>query len=516
MVLAAMTGGQRAMDGIINKKITMKRNWFNKAIGVAFPAIALKQAEAQRKLSEFDAETYGKRKYDGAAKAKNTEDWRGVSTSANVEVQADIVTLRNRSRELGRNNGYAKNYFRLMPNNIVGMGIIPSFKNIGRSGNEDKIKAVWDLWADDIKCDYDQRVNFYGIQHLVIKTVVKSGECLVIRRRATSKYDIPLRLQVLEGDYIDNGKFAWENEFGGMTWYGVAFNKQGERMGYWLWNRHPGEFASFSQFVDAKDVIHFYDTDRPGQHRGVPELHAGMLRLKDLNDYSYAEMVRAKTAATQVGAIKQDNDLGKDDLASSFSTMEPGTFHRLKPGEEITFNTPPTNNGFGEYVKANSHQIAAAGGVTYEGLTSDLSNVNFSSGRMGWLEFQRNIQYWQWMVLAPHLSEIFKWFLEAAQVSAYLPMGAKIKVNWTMPRREMIDPVKEGKALAELVRGKFKTWREAIREMGDNPDEVLKELIAEYKEMKAAGLMPESFPEFDAERKDLLADKPDPSAEKNN
>ncbi len=493
----------------------MKRNIWNRIVGVIAPTIALRQLEAKKGLERFDS--IGERKYDGAAKGRNTDDWRGVPSSPNVEIQTDLNTLRNRSRELYRNNGYAKNYGRIMPNNIVGIGIIPKPVVIGRSGTPERVKEVWDLWASNVKCDYDGRFNFYGIQRLIIKTVIQSGECLVIRRYATSKYPIPLRLQILEADFIDSGKFALENEYGGITWYGIEFNKQGERVGYWLWDRHPGEFASKSNRVDAKFVTHVYDPERPGQHRGVPELHAGMVALKDLGDYEYAERIRAKTAATQVGAITQDADAteGGNDLASSYSTMEPGTWTRLKPGESVTFNTPPTNTGYGDYTKNNLHSIAAAGGTTYEALTSDLSNVNFSSGRMGWLEFQRNIQHWQWNVLVPAMDNIFEWFVEAAQVAAMLPMRSHFRVDWTMPRREMIDPVKEGKALEQLVRGKFKTWKEAVREQGDDPDVVFKELMEEYKMFKDAGLEPSSMPEFDAERKDLFADKPDPSAMKN-
>ena len=491
----------------------MKRSILNKVIGVFAPTVALRQLQAQVVLDNIE---HGKRKYDGASKGRNTNDWIGVSSSSNVEIQTDIVTLRNRSRELSRNNGYAKNYFRVMANNIVGIGITPKPIIIGRSGKSERVKEVWDLWASSVKCDYDARYNFYGLQRLIIKTVIVSGECLVIKRLASSKYDIPVRLQILEGDFLDQGKFSLENEYGGITWYGIEFNKQGERVGYWLWNRHPGEFASQSKRIDAKYVIHVYDPERPGQHRGVPELHAGMVALKDLGDYEYAERIRAKTAATQVGAITQDMSLGDEgDLASSFSTMEPGTWHKLKPGESVTFNTPPTNTGYSEYTKNNLHAIAAAGGTTYEAMTSDLSNVNFSSGRMGWLEFQRNIQHFQWNVLVPAMDEIFRWFVEAAQVAALLPMQGKFRVDWTMPRREMIDPVKEGKALTEMVRGKFKTWAEAVREQGDDPDKVFEELKAEFDKFKGAGLEPASMPEFDAERKDMNADKPDPGAERN-
>jgi len=492
----------------------MKQNIVDKVISFIAPEIGVRRMLNRERLEDMTGTT-GMRKFDGASRGRNTEDFTGTSSSSNVENQTGFVLLRNRSRELHRNDAYTKNWLRVMPNNIIGTGIIPTPVVSGRSGKADRAKEVWKLWAEKVKCDYDQRYNFYGLQHLILKTVFMSGECLIVRRRATSKYTIPLRLQVLEADYIDNGKFSLENEYGGITWYGIAFNKQGERVGYWLWNRHPGEFATHSSFIDAKDIIHVYNAERPGQIRGIPENHAVLLDIKDLKDYEYNERIRAKIASCMVGAITQDETNGKDDLASSFDTMEPGTFHKLRPGETVAFNTPPTSTGYPEYVKGNKHKIAAGVGTTHEALTGDLSNVNFSSGRMGWLEFQRNVNFWQNNIMIPFCDTAFEWFVEAAQMAAMLPMGASFDARWTPPRREMIDPYKETKALLEKVRGKFTTWEEAIKEFGDNPEEVLVQLIKEHGEMKKAGLMPTSFPEFDANRNDVggkNADRTDPGA----
>lgn len=489
---------------------------FEKFLAKALPGVVASRLKAkkeiERLLNEEQPIVEKKRSYNGAARSRNTEDFIGTSNSANLEIQKDLVLLRNRSRELARNNPYVKNWLRIMSNSIVGTGIRATVALQGRSGKPDKINELWKAYANNVKCDYDQRYNFYGLQHLIIKTVQQSGECLIMRRRATSKYAIPLRLQVLEADFIDTSKFSLENEYGGITWYGIEFNKHGERVGYWLWNRHPGEFATQSHRIAASEIIHVYHAERPGQVRGVPENHSVILTIKDLNDYEYNERLRLKIANCLVGAITQDTADGDDDLASAFETMEPGTFHRLRKGEEVTFNTVPTSNGYADYVNKNLHAIAAGSGTTYEAMTGDLSNVNFSSGRMGWLEFQRNVTHWQNDIMIPFCDAVFEWFVEAAQVAGYIPMGAKVSATWTPPRREMIDPYKEGKALAEAVRNKFMTWSEAVQERGDSPEDVFKRLQEEYTMFKNAGLKPESFSEFDADRKDFKDGRPDTSA----
>lgn len=485
----------------------MKRNFLDTAIETIAPGIARRRMQERIRIDAMLG-NYQERKYDGASQSRHTDGWYTTGVSSNIEVNNALVTLRNRSRDLARNNPYIKNALRVLTNNIVGTGILAEPKVSGRSGNKDSVKELWKLWAEKIKCDYDQRHTFYGLQALVIKTIQQSGEALVIRRRANSKYVIPLRLQVLEGDYINTGRFTLTNEWGGITWYGIAFDKNGERVGYWLWDRHPGEFATHDNFIKAEDVIHVYQAERPGQIRGVPETHASILRTQDLDDYEFSERIRAKVSSAMVAVVTSDENADKPKKATPYDTMEPGTFHYLNKGEQVEFSTPPTHNGYDEYVKNGLRGIAAGMGVTYESSTGDLSNVNFSSGRMGWLEFHRNVEHWRWNVLIPHLcDQVFDWFVEAAKIAGKIPDGATVSVSWTAPRREMLDPVKETKAMVEGLRAKTKTWSEAVRENGDNPEEVMEELKKELDLFKKAGLMPESMPEFDSERHDPSADK---------
>ena len=47
------------------------------------------------------------------------------------------------------------------------------------------------------------------------------------------------------------------------------------------------------------------------------------------------------------------------------------------------------------------HAIAAGVGLTYELLTGDLSQVNYSSIRAGLIEFRRRMEALQWQLLRP-------------------------------------------------------------------------------------------------------------------
>lgn len=453
--------------------------------------------------------TSRKRKYDGAAKGRRTDDWYSPSTSPNMEVHTAMKWLRQRSRELIRNNPYAENAaYRIIPNNVVGTGIIPTPKMQGKTKQKvnDALKAAWNEWAGRIACDFDERNTFYGIQLLVMKAVAESGECIVRRVRTKSGKKIPLELQVLEGDFIDTTKmdFKTQSKFVGQgDYYGIRFDDSGKRVGYWLYKNHPGEFGSESEFVPAKDIIHIYEMDRPGQIRGVPFNSSTMLRLRDLDKFEDSELVRQMVAAS-FAIFKTKDGEGADDSSSNSSSIEhiePGTIVDLLPGENIAFGQPPVTQSYESYTRGVLRSIAAGNGVTYEAMTGDLSNVNFSSARIGWLEFSKTVSSWQWNIMVPHLCDgVYGWFVEAAALAGIVPVDTYVPVSWTPPRREMIDPNKEMQAVKEQLRAGLCSWQDVVRQFGYIPSELADELKQDAKMWDDLGLMPTSDARFDNNR----------------
>jgi len=138
--------------------------------------------------------------------------------------------------------------------------------------------------------------------------------------------------------------------------------------------------------------------------------------------------------------------------------------------------------------------VASVLGITYEALTSDYSQVNFSSARMAWLEFQRTIDVWRWHMLIPQAcSGVWNWFLEAAAVAGEYD-GKGISVEWTAPRREMIDPVSETKATVSQIRAGLKSLSEAVRESGYEPDDTFDEIEKDNKAIDEKSLVLDSDP----------------------
>jgi lambda family phage portal protein len=241
--------------------------------------------------------------------------------------------------------------------------------------------------------------------------------------------------------------------------------------------------------------------DRPGQTRGVPWGAPVMITMRDLDDYEDAYLFRQKMANCQVGVVTDGRDAITGDFTGSGNVeqpalseqMEPGRFDFLPAGKDIKFNTPPSAGDYGPFTRDVLLRVAAAYGITYEALTGNLAEVNFSSGRMGWLEMQRNIEAWRWHMLIPQgLNTIADWFKEAIEIAG--APSKNIAISWTPPRREMIDPTKETAAYIEAMRGGIMSLPDVHRQLGEDSDAVLDEIAATNKKLDQLELTFDSDP----------------------
>jgi capsid protein len=125
--------------------------------------------------------------------------------------------------------------------------------------------------------------------------------------------------------------------------------------------------------------------------------------------------------------------------------------------------------------------VACDYGIPYEVLTGDLSQVNFSSARMGWQEFSRVIDVIRWQLLEPRLlNPLVDWFLEAEALAMVRPPAVEGPL-WTAPARVLVDETREVPALRDKVRAGFMSLPEAIRSMGYDPETLIQEQAAFLK-----------------------------------
>ncbi|KQM65977.1 portal protein [Sphingomonas sp. Leaf17] len=416
------------------------------------------------------------------------------------------AALRGIARDLVRNNPFAARGVATIANNMVGTGITFQVYRDGRI--DPALNAKARAHFDTTACDSGGRHDLYGLQLQAARAIVESGAVVMRRRwrRGSDGLPLPVQLQILEPDYLDPSKHGplatTPGVTGGYMLYGVQFSPIGAREGYWLYSGHPGSARATSlgsTFVPAADVAHVFRADRPEMEHGATWLAPIVLRMKDFADFEDAQLTRQKLASAFVGVVTGEDDgaaipgIQTEDgvLADDrepLDYIEPGTFQYARPGEEVTFSSPPGVEGYADYTKVSLRAIAAGLSVPYEALTGDLSGVNFSSGRMGWLEYQRSLSTWQWLLFIPQFcGAVSAWMIDALEMIGENVDG--VTVRWTPPGREMINPADEVKASRDAIRAGGKTISQWARERGEDPDTFLAEAVADFKKLDELGLV---------------------------
>lgn len=472
-------------------------SWFDRALMSVFPEYGMRRVRARVVTANLE------RHYEAAEYNRRTQNWKSNQSDADLVLRQAGRELRFHARDLIRNNGWARRGQNVVANNTVGWGI--RAKATGPAATA--AQQIWRSWAETTECESDNRQTFYGIQHLLMKNLFADGEVLIRKRyrRLSDGLTVPLQLQVLEADYINTAWNQLTSLAGGPIIQGIEFDKLGARAAYWLYPQHPGSGRNFATPVriSADEIIHVYDVERAGQTRGASWLAAAILSLKDLDHYEDAELMKQKIAAC-FAAFVVDTDGTASPLAEpgqggddSIETLEPGLISNLPPGRDVKFGNPPVMTSDALPVRT-LRKIAAAIGVTYEDLSGDYSQVNFSSARMGRLAHWANVTHWQSNMLIPIACQgVWDWVMEAAEINGQVGRDENDKLpgaTWTPPPMPMLEPDKEGLALQRLVRTGALTVSGMIREQGFDPETHLAELAADLKQLDALGIVLDSDP----------------------
>jgi lambda family phage portal protein len=501
-------------------KYEIDLNWFDRTIGFFSPTALVhrKKAKLWNSFVEKNYVAKKKRKYEGADSGRRTKGWNTGGLSADAEIAASGFLLRNRARDLVRNNPYAAGGIQVIENNVVGKGITTQIKVDTRatiSNREKRLNNIWKAWAETTACDFDGRHTIRGLQKIVMRSVAESGEVLVRLRRTREREAIspdgksikipPIQLQVLESDFLLSTNFVSNNQVaeGNKVIQGIEIDPQGKRVAYHIYESHPGNQSlnlgsSINTIrIPAEEILHCYELRRPGQMRGVTFLHPVMLRLRDFDLFEDAQLKRQQCAAMFTAFVHDiegmDDDEEEAEEAKLGEKMEPGLIEILPPNKSVEFAKPPGAENYKEYTSVNLRAIAKGLGITYESLTGDLSDVNFSAGRMGWLEMHRNVASWQSLiVIGQMLDPTFKWFKESLILIGESAQSSR--AVHTPQRREMIDPVKEIGAVKTAVRSGVKSLSGAVRELGEDPDNLFQEIAQDNERLDELGLVFDTDP----------------------
>lgn len=480
-------------------------------IGTRIAELRARRAEADLRLKSAQVRKgMMEQAYDAANVKGRQVGWARPHTSANTELQGALPFLRATSRDLVRNSPHASRAVRVLTSHVVGAGVRPraAVDAADPDAREALRRITRDQWQRFVEnCDPEGQLDWYGQERLAARTVVESGEAFRIWQPVRDGGRLFWRCRIVEGDLVDHLANEARAD-GSKIVQGVEFDAAGRRVAYHMFESHPGErylpggLRYHTRRVPASLVDHMYEVLRPGQVRGVSWFAPVATVLRDIDDLAEAEVVRKKLEACISMVVHNAHDDAADGAAlqrvesesdapmktaggQPLERMQPGMVLEARPGWSVEFNAPPASVGLTEHMTERLHAIAAGVGVTYQQMTGDLKQANYSSMRAGALEFNRLVDQWQ-ADLAIQQSGRPAWrrVMEAAQTNGDLRLPVVPRADWTPPKRPWVDPMKDAQAAILQMRAGILSPQDVIEQTGRAPEDIVREL-REWRDMLA-------------------------------
>ena len=476
----------------------------------------------------------GQRMFAAARPSRLNEGWSTSTSSADMESVSSLTALRNRSRALVRDNAHAKRAQAVVADNVIGMGIglqaavqkqvlddkkKPRWQLVTEVNNA--IEAAWADWCQAEQCHIGGRLAFADIERLLLDEAFEAGDVL-IRIHRSGRGAVPISLEVIEAERLAD---EWEapSVNGHLVRQGVEVDQYYRPVAYWLHEYHPGDprrpmVSDRLIRVPAADIIHLGKISRWPQVRGVPWMHAAMKRLYQLGEFQDAAVVAARIGAEKVMVLKESPEgglaeaLGEDRNDGKFTwNSSQGQVDILPSGVDIapwSPNYPDAN--FDPFVRAALRDIAAAFGMSYESLSRDYSQSNYSSSRMGLLDDRdgwRVLQQWYIRAVRERLhavwleAAVYSRAIRAIPVADYVLRPAYYQaVTWKPRGWSWVDPTSEVKAYKEAEKAGYITKSDIIAQTGSGRDieDVVRERRRELDLLAESGIATDTDPESTA------------------
>lgn len=460
-------------------------NVLEKIVAFISPGTALKRMYAKQMLKYYEAGEMN----------RFTDSWRALNGDDENMAAPERDIIKARARYLERNSDIANSLISAFLRNVIGTGIKPQART-GSKDLDDKLEALWKKWATT-NCDITGQSTFYELQKMLLLRRFVDGEILV-NKVYDNNAEIPLKLQVIKTDLLDTSRFNGNGK--NVVRSGVEVTSYLKPVAYWILQKTPDGFLTLdSKRVKAENMIHLFNKTSPEQIRGISELAPLIKRTKSIEDFLDAETMSAKIAACFSIFIKRNNG-GYNQYAENdknrIEEIHPGMISYLNQGESIeTANPSRSMTSARDVVNLQQRLMGAGAGLSYELVSRDFNNANFSAARQGLLEDQMTFKPIQKYMIEHFCNPIWSDFVEACVLKGLINIkdffSNKEKYTnsaWIAPGWSWIDPEKEVNADIKAMQNGGKTLSQWCAERGDDWQSQLDQMAREKEYAEKLGL----------------------------
>lgn len=436
-------------------------------------------------------------RYDAAqTTAENAAHWSmATDWSADVEANAEVRRiLRKRARYETANNPWVNGMLVTQAYDVIGTG-----PRLQMTSDNQKLNQI-------IERDFSRWCHEIGLAELLQTaqmTKCRDGESfLMLSYNPRLRNAVKLDVLLIEADRVSNcldGARLDESNIDG-----IQFDGWGNPIWYNVLKYHPGGMLAGmpndSAQVPAEYMIHMFRQDRPGQHRGVPEITPALPLFALLRRYTLAMVKKMETSANISGVIESENlseqefelepwkpfDLPRD----SFAALPPG----MKLQSHTLQNPTDSQSNFALQVKT---EVARCLSLPKNVALGDSSGYNYSSGRLDYQAYDKFL--WvdraRWerraldLILSHWLREYVLTFPGRPDTITRIPTADDLPHSWFWDGREHVDPGKEATAQKQRLENNTTTLAEECAKQGLDWEEVLEQRAKEQARMKELGLL---------------------------
>lgn len=487
----------------------------------------------------------------GASHIKKTlKAWNPRHYSAKSDIDYNLRTLRDRAADLAMNSAIGHAAIQTQSTNVVGAGLklFPRirYEELGMTAEQARewarhTKREFELWANDLHCDFLRRNNFYELQNIAFTSSLFDGDSFCLFRWRPSRDETPysLRLQLIDAQRVSN---PLDKGFGSISAVetqipntqnrivnGIEVNRDGRLEAIYICNKIWDEPASvtpelkwqrvkvFGQATGCRNVLHICRDTRPDQFRGVPYLAPVIEVIKQMTRYADAELTSAIVKSyyslffTQTEGqydLNQIAGAGEDPNApcvdASEYRMGSGTIAALPRGVDVkAIDGSNAQSTFDAFTTAFLTQIGAALNIPYELLVKKFQS-SYSASRAALLQAADEFRQRKAAFVQDFCQPVYEqWLSEAVALGRIdaagffddpLTRSLWTSAAWYNERSGVLDPVKETQAaILRLDAGLTTYAREIAESEGQDFDDVVATL-AQEREMLSQ-LLPSPTPE---------------------
>ena len=452
------------------------------------------------------------RNYDVGDNSRLNAKWRVANSSGEFTDRDSRDIIRARARDLERNSDMMNGVISAWVRNIIGRGRILQAQTNDKDFNK-AVTTLWKRWCKARNCDVTGTQNLNQILRTAVRRKKVDGGVLFVKRY--TKYGmIPFQLQMLEVDELDVNQYEPKHK-GNKVIGGIEYTKFNRAVGYYFrtYSLDGIELLKEPVFVKAEDVIFYFSKTRYSQVREMSEQAPVMKRIRDANEFITAVSIKERVQACLSVFIKRQlpqigGGIGRSSTGGTEGNkkqnyagkeLSPGMMMELNAGDEVQVVNPTGQaTDAASHVRMHQRLIGAGSGLSYEAMSRDVSQTNYSSSRLAIIEDGETFSEDNESIEAI-LDEIYETFIISCILSGLInvPEGfwsdRNIKEEyfthkWIKAPKAWIDPAKEANANKIAVETGEKTFIDICSENGKDWQQTIDDIAEAQAYAKSKGV----------------------------